>query len=70
MIILTNAEYLNRINDTQREVITKTRDVNHTYLKRMISYEVVMTAFIGTNHQERYVEEYITSIKRYIKSKL
>ncbi|AXC38928.1 UNVERIFIED_ORG: hypothetical protein [Escherichia phage CMSTMSU] len=71
MINLSKSEYKER----QAKILPKLNEihfgeVNKHENKMIMKRETKLCAFLGTNYQEYYVEEYIITLKKYIGSKL
>lgn len=71
MIKLSQAKYKERLE----KITPKLNEIHHGEVikhgnKMIMKLELKVGAFIGTNYQEYYVDEYIIALKRYIGRKL
>lgn len=71
MINLSKSEYKER----QAKILPKLNEIHHRKVnkrenKMIMKRETKLCAFLGTNYQEYYVEEYIIALKKYIERKL
>ena len=71
MINLSQAKYKER----KVKITPELNEIHHGEVikhgnKMIMKLELKMGAFLGTNYQEYYVDEYIIALKRYIERKL
>ncbi|EOP4613412.1 hypothetical protein AU458_RS00275 [Escherichia coli] len=71
MIIIENSyQYTKRIAARQLEILIIYEETSDLNLAEVLENEILLGAFLGTDYQEYYEEKYLSSLEKYIRSKL
>lgn len=67
---INSNQYTERLAARQLEILILYEEADDLNLASVLENEILLGAFLGTNYQEHYVNEYIIALQKYIKSKL
>ncbi|EMR6008041.1 hypothetical protein WJW27_004839 [Escherichia coli] len=70
MNIINSNQYTERVAARQLEILTIYEETDDLNLALALENDILLGAFLGTNYQEHYLNEYIIVLQKYIKSKL
>ena len=71
MIILEKSyQYTERIAARQLEILIIYEETSDLNLAEVLENEILLGAFLGTDYQKYYEEKYLSSLEKYIRSKL
>ena len=71
MIIIENSyQYTERIAARQLEILIIYEETSDLNLAEVLENEILLGAFLGTDYQEYYEQKYLSSLEKFIRSKL
>ncbi|GAB0881613.1 hypothetical protein MZ16F87_52090 [Escherichia coli] len=69
-IIANSNQYTERVAARQLEILIVYVETDDLNLALVLENDILLGAFLGTDYQEHFLNEYIIALQKYIKSKL
>ncbi|MFS8319871.1 hypothetical protein ACMG5I_02975 [Escherichia coli] len=67
---INSNQYTERVAARQLEILILYEEADDLNLASVLENEILLGAFLGTDYQEHFLNEYIVALQKYIKSKL
>lgn len=67
---INSNQYTERVAARQLEILILYEEADDLNLASVLENDILLGAFLGTDYQEHFLNEYIIALQKYIKSKL
>lgn len=67
---INSNQYTERVAARQLEILILYEEADDLNLASVLENEILLGAFLGTDYQEHFLNEYIVALQKYTKSKL